>query len=131
MPKKKCPYNDRNGFAYVYVNRKPVALKAPDGSRCKTGTPEADTAFYRFYAELHTNPTFLAPKNEQNVTLDEVAAAYLDYANRRFGKTEYGHYRTHNWDLLPMFQSGRGGIRSLHVVSLPACIMIRNVDNYG
>ena len=30
MSKKKCSYNDRNGFAYIYVNRKPVALKAPD-----------------------------------------------------------------------------------------------------
>jgi hypothetical protein len=80
MSKKKCPYNDRNG--YVYVNRKPVALKAPDGSRCKSGTKEALTAYHRFHVELQTNPTFLVPKNERNITLDEVAAAYLGRATR-------------------------------------------------
>jgi len=48
MPKKKCPYSNRNGFAYVYVDQKPVALKALDGSRCKTGTPEALAAYQRF-----------------------------------------------------------------------------------
>ena len=94
MPKKKLPYSDRNGFAYIYVNRKPIALKAPDGARCKTGTKEALTAYHRFCVELQTNPAFLVPKDERDITLDEVAAAYLEYAGRRFGKTEYGHYRT-------------------------------------
>ena len=27
MPKKKLLYSDRGGYAYVYVNRKPVALQ--------------------------------------------------------------------------------------------------------
>jgi hypothetical protein len=58
MPKKNLPYNNRNGYAYVYVNRKPVALKAPDGSRCKTGTPEAKAAYHRFILYNATNVTF-------------------------------------------------------------------------
>jgi len=37
MPKKKLPYYDRKGYAYVYVNRQPVSLKAPNGRRCKKG----------------------------------------------------------------------------------------------
>ena len=58
------------------------------------GSKEALVAYNRFCVEFHTNPAFLVPKDEKNITLNEVAAAYLDYAEKRFGKTEYDHYRT-------------------------------------
>ena len=60
----------------------------------KHGSPEALIAYNRFCVELQTNPVFLETKNGRDITLDEMVAAYLDYANRRFGKTEYNHYRT-------------------------------------
>jgi len=81
MPKKNYPYNDRKGYAYIYVNRKPVALKAPDGSRCKTGTPEAKAAYHRYHYELSRNPTgYIPPSGEQDVTVEELVAGFLNYS---------------------------------------------------
>ena len=84
MPKLKSrnPKLGKNGNYAV------VRYKGKTHRLGKHGTPEALIAYNRFCVELHTNPTFLIPKNEQDVTLDEVAAAYLDYADRRFGKPE-------------------------------------------
>jgi len=91
MSKKKLPYNDRNGFAYVYVNRKPVPLKAPDGSRCKTGTPEALTAYHRFSIELQSNPTgYIPPISKPDVTVRELAAAFLDHKKGRMDEPTFG-----------------------------------------
>jgi hypothetical protein len=89
MPKLKEPKltNRPDGRAVVHYKGKMHVMG-------KAGTKEALTAYHRFCVELQTNPAFLVPKDEQNVSLAEVAAAYLDYASRRFGKTEYGHYRT-------------------------------------
>ena len=105
MPKKKHPYNDRKGFAYVYVNRKPVALKAPDGSRCKTGTPEALEAYHRFCLELQSSPTgHIGPTGEKNVTVKELAAAFLDHSQEAHKPINYGHYRIVLTDfLVPLY----------------------------
>jgi hypothetical protein len=90
MPKKKHPYNDRRGFAYVYVNRKPVALKAPDGSRCKTGTPEALAAYHRLSIEKMSNPTgYVPPTREPDATVKELGAAFLDHLEERTDETNY------------------------------------------
>ena len=59
MPKKKLPYYDRKGYAYVYANRQPVSLKAPNGRRCKTGTPEALCASHRFSLGIENTLTEL------------------------------------------------------------------------
>ena len=90
MPKlvNKNPKLGKNGNDAV------VRYKGKTYRLGRHGTPESLTAYNRFCVELQTNPTFLIPKSERDITLDEVAAAYLEYANRRFGKTEYGHYRT-------------------------------------
>ena len=90
MPKlvNKNPKLGKNGNDAV------VRYKGKTYRLGRHGTPESLTAYNRFCVELQTNPTFLVPKSERDITLDEVAAAYLEYANRRFGKTEYGHYRT-------------------------------------
>ena len=77
MPKKKLPYNDRGGYAYVYVNRKPVALKAPNGRRCKTGTKEALCAYHRF--SLGIVDKSAQPDTEPKVTVEELACEYLKY----------------------------------------------------
>ena len=94
MPKKKCPYNDRNGYAYVYVNRKPVALKAPDGSRCKTGTAEALAAYHRLSLELQGNSSgSVPPTGEPDVSVAELAASFLSQLKERAHEIEYITYR--------------------------------------
>ena len=75
MPKKKLPYYDRKGYAYVYVNRQPVSLKSPNGRRCKTGTPEAMSAYLRHSLGIDDSPT----PNEHNVTITELSAGYLTH----------------------------------------------------
>ena len=94
MPRKKCPYNDRKGFAYVYVDRKPVALKTPDGSRCKTGSPEALAAYHRFCLELQNNPTgYIPPTGESDVSVSELAVAFLDHLKERTDEINYVTHR--------------------------------------
>jgi integrase len=60
----------------------------------KHGSPEALQAYNRVCAELTSNPeTFLIPKKPETIiTLDEVVAAYLDYAEKRFFDTLYTHF---------------------------------------
>ena len=85
MPKlkHKNPKLGKNGIYAV------VRYKGKTHRLGKHGTKESLIAYNRFCTELQTNPTFLVQKNERDITLDEVAAAYLDYASRRFGKTEW------------------------------------------
>ena len=90
MPKlvNKNPKLGKNGKYAV------VRYKGKTHRLGKHGTPEALQAYNRFCAELTSNPeTFLIPKEpESKVTLDEVAAAYLDYAESRFFDTQYTHF---------------------------------------
>ena len=104
MTKTKYPYNNRNGYAYVYVNRKPVALKAPDGSRCKTGTKEALCAYHRFSLGIVDDSSKSAPLCEQSdVTIAELAAGYLAYSKAR-RHADYANVQTIVGDfLLPLF----------------------------
>ena len=90
MPKlvNKNPKMGRNGNYAV------VRYKGKTHRLGKHGTTAALIAYNRFCVEIQTNPAFLVPKDERDITLDEVAAACLEYANRRFEKTEYEHYRT-------------------------------------
>ena len=75
MTKKKLPYYDRKRYAYVYVNRKPAALKAPDGSRCKTGSKEAMCAYHRFCLGITPEPADDSPPSGKSaVTVTELAA---------------------------------------------------------
>jgi hypothetical protein len=108
MPKKKCPYSDRKGYAYVYVNRKPIPLKAPDGSRCKTGTPEALTAYHRLCIELQSNPTgYAIPNGVEDITVSELCAAYLTYAEETMAIKDFLNCKTAIIDfLLKLYGSG-------------------------
>ena len=105
MPKKKLPYNDRNGYAYVYVNRKPVALKAPDGSRCKTGTPEALTAYHRFSIEMTDNSAgYTVPSGAEGATVQELCAGYITHIEGKMHPSNFCHYKTIIFDfLLPAY----------------------------
>jgi integrase len=90
MPKlvNRNPKLGKNGnYAVVRYKGKTYRLG-------KHGTPESLKAYNRFCAELTSNPeTFLMPKEpEAKITLDEVAAAYLEYAESRFFDTQYTHY---------------------------------------
>jgi len=90
MPKlvNRNPKLGKNGIHAV------VRYKGKTHRLGKHGTPEALKAYNRFCAELTSNPeTFLMPKEpEAKITLDEVAAAYIDYAESRFFDTQYTHY---------------------------------------
>ena len=89
---KKIPYSDRNGYAYVYVNRKPVAMKAPDGSRCKTGSKEALCAYHRFSLGIGNEPVGDVPNGKPTVTIEELASKYLTYVKARH--SDYGNFKT-------------------------------------
>ena len=90
MPKlvNRNPKLGKNGIYAV------VRYKGKTYRLGKHGTPEALKAYNRFCAELTSNPeVFLMPKEpESEITLDEVAAAYLEYAKSRFFDTQYTHY---------------------------------------
>ena len=80
MPKKKLPYYDRKGYAYVYVNRQPVSLKTSNGRRCKTGTKEALCAYHRYSLDvLDKRAGYAVPSGESDITIEELAAGYLTY----------------------------------------------------
>jgi integrase len=94
MSKKKLPYNDRKGYAYVYVNRKPTPLKAPDGSRYRSGTPEALAAYHRFCVELQSNSTeYIAQTGRSDVTVSELGAAFLEHLKERTHEINYITFR--------------------------------------
>ena len=67
MPKlvNKNPKLGKNGIYAV------VRYKGKTHRLGKHGTPEALTAYNRFCVELHTNPAFLVPKNERDITLGQ------------------------------------------------------------
>ena len=73
-------------YAAVYLNGDRVFLGL-------YGSPESKKEYARIVAEIQSDPTFLLPKREKGVTLDEVAAAYLGYAKKRFDKSHYENYR--------------------------------------
>ena len=73
-------------YAVVYYHGKIVYLG-------DYGTPEALAAYNRFCAEVQSNPALRPPIEEANVTVKELAAAYLDYAKANTDPTTYIIYR--------------------------------------
>ena len=57
------------------------------------GTPESKTAYARFVAEIQANPNpaVFMSSGEKHVTMRELTAAYLDYAESNINPTDYGH----------------------------------------
>ena len=85
MPKLKNrppKYCELNGQAVVYLNGRPKYLG-------RHGSPESWEAYHRFCAEKRANPIFSPPKEENSVTVGELAAAFLDHAERMFNSADY------------------------------------------
>ena len=83
----KSPKMGRNGdTAFVRINGKRVYL-GPYGS------PEAAQKYARLIAELAIAAIPMAlPAGDE--TLDALAIAFLDYAKKECGQSDYGNYRT-------------------------------------
>ena len=65
----------------------------------KYGTREALAAYNRFCTELQSSPTgYVAPSGEQNVTVRELAAAFLDYAKETIDIADYCLVNLKTWD---------------------------------
>ena len=65
------------------------------------GTPEALTAYNRFCAAIQANPVAVPlPNGDHNVSVRELAAAFLDYAKANTNPTDYAHYRVIVLDFL-------------------------------
>ena len=83
----KPPKMGRNGdTAFVRINGKRLYL-GPYGS------PEAAQKYARIIAELAANAVPMArPAGEE--TLNTLSVAFLDYAKKECGQSDYGNYRT-------------------------------------
>ena len=86
MPKlnnRPPKYCKMNGQAVVYHRGRPHYLG-------RHGSPESKTAYARFLAELQSNPnpTVFLSSEENHVTVRELTAAYLDYAEANINPTD-------------------------------------------
>ena len=92
--KNRPPKYQRSGkYAVVYHHGKRIYLG-------EYGSPESHAAYSRFVAERQANPTFHLSAEEVNVTVKELAAAYLDHAKANTDPTTYIIYRTIVLDFL-------------------------------
>ena len=87
---KKC-----GKYAVVYIDGKRVFLGL-------FGSQESKIAYARHLAE-RASPEFAPPKGEKNVTVKELAAAFLDHAEATLKKPNYTHYRIVVLDFLNKF----------------------------
>jgi hypothetical protein len=66
-------------YAFVSHNGKRVYLGF-------YGSPESHEKYARFLAERRLNPNLVLPKTESNVSVKELAAAFLDHAKATLAK---------------------------------------------
>ena len=88
MPKLKSrppEYKQSGKYAVVYIGGKRVFLGL-------YGSDKSQQEYARIIAESKSNPTF-SLHGERDVTLDEVAIAYLDHAQKRFDRSHYENYQ--------------------------------------
>ena len=91
MPKLKEPKltHRKDGRAVVHWNGKMYMMG-------KSGTPEAKIAFHRFCIEIQNQPAYIPPEvsnGKREVSIGELAAAFLDYTLVHKTKPNYTHYR--------------------------------------
>jgi len=91
MPKLKEPKltHRKDGRAVVHWNGKMYVMG-------KSGTPEAKIAFHRFCIEVQNQPTCIPPtvsNGKKEVSIGELAVAFLEYALVHKTKPNYIHYR--------------------------------------
>jgi len=98
MPKlNRPPKYCRDGkYAAVYLHGKKYRIGLH-------GSPESQIAYARLLAESKINPAFCPHKGKADTTVKEVAAAFLDHAERTLGKPNYTHYRIVVVDFLLKF----------------------------
>ena len=89
MPKLKNrppEYKKSGKYAVVYHNGKRIYLGL-------YGTPESHVAYSRHVAESKTNPTFHLEKEETDIAVSELAAAFLDHTKATADSRSYSHCR--------------------------------------
>ena len=85
--KNRPPKYQRSGkYAVVYHHGKRIYLR-------DYGSPESQTTYSRFVAEIQANPAFYLSKGEASVTVKELAAAFLDHAKVTQDDADYRHCR--------------------------------------
>ena len=85
-------YKQSGKYAVVYIDGKRIFLGL-------YGSEESKVAYARALAE-RANPNFIPPKKEKDVTVKELAAAFLDHAEATLKKPNYEHHRTAVMDFL-------------------------------
>ena len=96
MPKQNKPhkYCKMGKYALVYHQGRKIYLGL-------YGTPESKAAYNRLLAELQENPAAIPLSNgEKRVTIRELAAGFLEYAENSVNSTDYTHYQTVILDFL-------------------------------
>jgi hypothetical protein len=88
MPKLNRPpkYCKDGKYAAVYFHGKKHRLGIH-------GSPESQIAYARLLAESKVNPVFSPHRGKTDTTVREVAAVFLDYAEKTLKKPNYTHYR--------------------------------------
>ena len=86
LKNRPSKYSKTGKYAVVYVGKKRFYLGL-------YGSPESHVAYSRFIAEYRINPTFYLTQGEQNVTVKELAAAYLDHVEATADPTTYTTFR--------------------------------------
>ena len=90
MPK----LNNRNPKLGKNGNYAVVRYKGKTHRLGRYGSPEALTAYNRFCAELQSNPTgYVPPSGEPDVSVRELAVAFLDHLKARTDEISYITYR--------------------------------------
>ena len=73
----------------------------------KHSTAEALAAYNRFCVGLQNSPTLFLAKQEGGITVGELTAAYLDYAETMLNNSDYGNVRTIAFDFLLKLYGGK------------------------
>jgi hypothetical protein len=103
-------------YAVVYHNSRPIYLGFH-------GSPESKVAYARVVAELQTNSTSpaISPQvREKHVTLRELTAAFLDYAQANIDPVSYGHCRVVVLDFLDKLYGDNTPVDSFK----PSCLTL-------
>ena len=85
--KNRPPEYKKSGkYAVVYHNGKRIYLGL-------YGSPESHVAYSRFIAESRANPIFYLTKEDTEIAVSELAAAFLDHTKATADSKDYSHCR--------------------------------------
>ena len=118
MPKQNKPpkYCKMGKYAVVYLNGKKIYLGL-------YGSPESHVAYSRLIAEWRASPTLFQTKEEKGITVGELTAAYLDYAETMLNHSDYANVKTIAFDFLLKLYGGKTTVEEF----TPPCLkMVRD-----